>query len=102
MQDELYADSIAEITVTGTIIRIDFASLSPTEKDLAGQPHPVLRQRVIMSVEGFANSFEVMEKAMQGLIDAGAIRRNGVPSDLAMSLQDGKANSRGKGSPNFA
>jgi len=95
MHEELFADSIAEITITGTIIRIDFSSLSPSEKDSAGQPRSVFRQRVVMSVEGFANSFEVLNNAMQGLIDAGAIRRNG-QADIAAP----KGGPQG-GSPNF-
>jgi hypothetical protein len=75
MQNELYADTIGEITVSGAIVRIDLVSLSATQRDANNQPVPELRQRVIMSIEGFANSFEVLQKAMQGLIEAGAIRR---------------------------
>ncbi len=33
MHDELYADGIGEITVSGTTVRIDLVSLSPTERD---------------------------------------------------------------------
>ena len=75
MQSELYADTIGEITVSGAIVRIDLVSLSATQKDASGKPVPEFRQRVIMSMEGFANSFEVIQKAMHGLIEAGAIRR---------------------------
>jgi hypothetical protein len=100
MQDELYADSIAEITVTGTIIRIDFSSLSPSDRDAAGQPKSVFRQRVVMSVEGFANSFEVLNNAMQGLIDAGAIRRN-APADIGAPTSNKRGAGPQGGSPNF-
>ena len=80
MQAELYADAIGEITVTGTILRIDLVSLSPTMRDDMGQPAPEQRMRVIMSLEGFANSFEVLQNAMNVLIEAGAIRRNDPPA----------------------
>ena len=43
MSTELYADGIGEITVTGTIVRIDLMSLSATERDSDnnnGNPSP--------------------------------------------------------------
>jgi hypothetical protein len=75
MQSELYTDGISDITVTGTIVRVDFVSLSPTERDANNAPKSVFRQRLIFSTEGFANSVELMQKALQGLIDAGAVTR---------------------------
>lgn len=102
MQGELYADAIGEITVTGTIVRIDLVSLSATMRDETGQLVPEHRQRVVMSLEGFANSFDVIQKAMNGLIQAGAIRRN-EPDEIAVPLEpklNGK-NGHHSPSPNF-
>jgi len=76
MHDELYTDGVEEITVSGSIVRVDLVSLSPTERDANNAPKRVFRQRLIFSVESFANSVDVMQKALQGLVDAGAIRRN--------------------------
>jgi hypothetical protein len=104
MQSEIYADAIGEITVTGAIVRIDLVSLSATQKDTANQPVPEFRQRVVMSIEGFANSYEVLQKAMNGLIEAGAIRRT-TPEETAIAVAaPPKANGSAKsgGSPNFA
>jgi hypothetical protein len=75
MHDELYTDGIGEITVSGTVVRVDLVSLSPTERDANNAPKSVFRQRLIFSLEGFANSVELMQKALQGLVDAGAITR---------------------------
>ena len=33
MHDELYTDGVGEITVSGTIVRVDLVSLSPTERE---------------------------------------------------------------------
>lgn len=97
MSNELYADGISEITVTGTIVRIDFMSLSATEKDEKGQPKPVFRQRIIMPVDAFANAVDLMQKALNGLVDAGAVRR--VSPEAAQSAnRDAKTNNL---SPNF-
>ena len=76
MDTEIFTDGISEITVGGSIVRVDLFSLSPTERDANNAPKRVFRQRLIFSVESFANSVEVMQKALQGLVDAGAVRRN--------------------------
>ena len=72
---ELYSDGVGEITVSGSVVRVDLVSLSPTERDANNNPKSTFRQRLIFSVEGFANSVEVMQKALQGLVDAGVIQR---------------------------
>ncbi|WP_331376004.1 hypothetical protein [Sinorhizobium chiapasense] len=77
MSTELYADGIGEITVTGTIVRIDLMSLSATERDEKNNPKPVFRQRIIMPVDAFANAVDLMQKALAGLVEAGAVRRIG-------------------------
>lgn len=75
MHDEVYSDGIEEITVTGSIVRVDLVSLSPTERDAGGRPKKVFRQRLVFSVEAFANSVEVMQGALRGLVEAGVIAR---------------------------
>ncbi len=85
MIPELYSDGVGEVTVGGSIVRVDFVSLSPTERDENNNPKLVLKQRLIFSVEGFANSVDVMQKALQGLVDAGVVRRN-QPSTLTEPL----------------
>ena len=75
MHVEVYTDGIDEITVGGAIVRVDLVSLSPTERDANNAPKKVFRQRLIFSVEAFANSVEVMQKALQGLVDAGVVKR---------------------------
>ena len=73
MHDELYADGVGEITVGGTVVRVDLVSLSPTERDASNAPKSVFRQRLIFSVEGFANTVDLMQKALQALVESGAV-----------------------------
>jgi hypothetical protein len=75
MHDEVYTDGIDEITVSGAIVRVDLVSLSPTERDANNVPKKVFRQRLIFSAEAFANSVEVMQNALRGLVDAGVVKR---------------------------
>jgi hypothetical protein len=76
MHVEVYTDGVDEITVGGSIVRVDLVSLSPTERDSNNLPKKVFRQRLIFSIEAFANSVEVMQNALQGLVDAGVVQRN--------------------------
>ncbi|MCW2317860.1 hypothetical protein SAMN06265338_101951 [Rhodoblastus acidophilus] len=76
MHAELYTDGVDEITVSGSIVRLDLVSLSPTERDDNNAPKRAFRQRLILSVDAFANSVEVMQQALQSLVAAGVVRRN--------------------------
>ena len=76
MHAEIYTDGVDEVTIGGSIVRVDLISLSPTERDANNAPKKVFRQRLIFSAESFANSVEVMQNALQGLVDAGAVQRS--------------------------
>ena len=75
MHSELYTDGISEITVSGSVVRVDLVSLSPTERDANNNPQKIFRQRLIFSTEAFANSVEIMNKALQTLAEAGVVKR---------------------------
>jgi hypothetical protein len=83
MHNEIYSDGVEEITVTGTIVRVDLISLSPTERDANNNPKKIFRQRLIFSAEAFANSVEVMQNALRGLVDAGVVARGQPPRPVA-------------------
>lgn len=102
MSIELYADGIGEITVTGTIVRIDLMSLSATERDASNNPKPVFRQRIIMPVDAFANAVDLMQKALGGLVEAGAVRRIGGGPSVSVSDVAQPAQKPLNTSPNFS
>ncbi len=98
MHHEIYSDGIGEITVSGSTVRIDLVSLSPTERDAANNPKPVFRKRIIMPIDVFANSADLVQKVLQGLVDAGAVRHTPVAgAPPAASVQSRLINV----SPNF-
>ena len=74
MQEEIFADAIGEINVTSNVVRIDFVSLSPTERDENNNPKTVFRQRVVMPVSAFGNAAELIRRVMEDLVKSGAIR----------------------------
>lgn len=79
MHTEIYTDGVDEVTIGGSIVRVDLISLSPTERDANNAPKKVFRQRLIFSAESFANSVEVMQNALQGLVDAGVVVQRSRP-----------------------
>ena len=56
MEQQIFADGIGQVTIIGGVVRLDFVTFSPTEKDAKGQPAAVFSQRVVMSLEGFMQS----------------------------------------------
>lgn len=81
MITETYTDGISEITVTGSIVRVDLMSLSPSERDANGNPVPVLRQRLILPADAFANAADLMQQVKNSLIESGVIHPGQQPRD---------------------
>ncbi|CAO3439752.1 hypothetical protein [Azospirillum doebereinerae] len=75
---ELYADGVLDIGFGNGMVRIDLFSLSPLRKDENGQPLPAIRQRVVMSLQGFLSSLGAMDGMRQRLEAAGVLVPNGV------------------------
>ena len=80
---ELFADEIDNISVTGNIVRIDFAALEPVE---SGKESALAhRQRVIMPLEGFLRAFGTQEAVVRKLVADGKVTRqpNAPPKESA-------------------
>jgi hypothetical protein len=93
MHHEVFVDGISEITVTGPTVRIDTFTVSPSEKDADGNPRPVHRERIIMTLESFMNARDLIERVARELVQGGAVRRVEPPSE--------KATAKSASSPNF-
>jgi hypothetical protein len=83
MTDERYADTIGEIALTGTVVRMDLVCLSTREKDDNGQPKAEFRQRIVMPLDGFVRSFGLMAQVMQQLEKQGVIKRTAGEAKVA-------------------
>ena len=88
MHDEVYTDGVGEVTIAGSVVRVDLMSYSVTERDANNQPVLAFRQRLIFPVAAFANSVELMQKALAGLVEAGTVRR---AAELQAVRSDGVA-----------
>jgi hypothetical protein len=72
MQD-YFADMVGNIAITGNLVRIDYMRLAGADsekKQLKFEPS----YRLVMPVEGFLRSLDMMEKIKQKLIDDGVLK----------------------------
>jgi len=75
MEEQIFADDIGTITVTGPVVRFDLMIQSATEKDAAGKPKLVARQRVIMPIDAFLRATQRMQSSVQDMMKKGMITR---------------------------
>ena len=75
MQQEIFADAISGVHVTGNLVRIDLMTVQPHLKSDNGQPVVDISKRIIMPLEGFIQSLKVQEDIVKKLIDAGVLQK---------------------------
>ncbi|GAB0056713.1 hypothetical protein SIID45300_01024 [Candidatus Magnetaquicoccaceae bacterium FCR-1] len=72
---EIYCDTFGNIVVTGNIVRIELATLDPSQSD-ANNSKMETRSRLIMPLDGFLRSFGMSKQVVDKLTEAGVLRRN--------------------------
>lgn len=81
MESQAFADGVAAIAVIGPTIRIDFFTLSGTERDANGQPKPEVSHRVVMGLDGFLRANTKLQEVAEEIV-----RRN--PSLREQKVQE--------------
>ena len=74
---EVYADTMGEITLSGGMVRIELVSLAGGQVKEGENPKFEPRMRVVMSPDGFLRSFSAMENLVKQLVDAGLVKPKG-------------------------
>ena len=74
---EVYADTMGEITLSGGMVRIELVSLAGGKTKEGETPSFEPRMRVVMSPDGFLRSFSAMENLVKQLVDAGLVKQKG-------------------------
>ena len=75
MNEQVYADDIGAIIVSGAIVRLDLMIMSPTEKESSGKPKLVMQQRVIMPIDAFVRAANRMQTSVEDMVKKGVITR---------------------------
>jgi len=74
MNQEVFADGINAVHVTGNMVRIDLMTLQPHLKNEQGQPIFDVSRRIIMPLEGFIQAFAVQENIIKQLFETGVLK----------------------------
>jgi len=88
MNQEIYADAISAIHVTGNMIRIDLMTLQPQLKSENGQPVFDSSKRIIMPLEAFIQSLAVQENIIKQLADAGVLKMTNSSNEATKQDKD--------------
>lgn len=100
MSDELFVDGILGVGFGKGAVRIDFFAMGEG-LDAKGQPVKERRQRLIMTTEGFVESFALLSGVMEKLKAAGLVApRSAARAGQAAKPAAGEAGG-GSPSPNF-
>ncbi|MBU2700959.1 hypothetical protein Ga0466249_002070 [Sporomusaceae bacterium BoRhaA] len=75
MNQEIFADAISAIHVTGQLVRIDLMTVQPQLKSDNGQPVVDISKRIIMPLEGFIQSLNVQDNLVTQLVAAGVLKK---------------------------
>lgn len=79
MNQEIFADGISAVHVTGQLVRIDLMTVQPHLKSDNGQPVVDISKRIIMPLDGFVQSLSVQENIIKQLVEAGILQQNRRP-----------------------
>lgn len=75
MNQEIFADAVSAIHVTGHLVRIDLITLQPHLKSDNGQPVVNISRRIVMPLEGFIQSLAVQDNIVKQLMEAGVVKK---------------------------
>ena len=76
MNQEIFADGVNAVHVTGNLVRIDLLTLQPQLKSDTGQPVVDVSKRIIMPLEGFVQALATQQEIVRQLIEAGVLQQN--------------------------
>jgi hypothetical protein len=88
MNNEIFADGISAVHVTGNLVRIDLMTVQPHLKSDNGQPVIDVSKRIIMPLEGFVQSLTVQDNIVKQLIEAGVLKKNAAPEVKSPDKED--------------
>ena len=72
---EVYVDGVETIHVLNATVRMDMHSLQPPQGE-GGQPTPLVRERLIMSIQSFLNMHGAMQQIVDRMVQDGVITAN--------------------------
>ena len=75
MGEDIFVDQLVDLAVTGSLVRLDFANLSPAPQKDGEQPALQLSRRLIMPIDSFLKAHEAMARMVGLMLEKGTISR---------------------------
>ncbi|MGE0100668.1 MAG: hypothetical protein AB7S86_20225 [Hydrogenophaga sp.] len=70
----LFADTIIQFSVTGSLVRLELGTATQVNKDGKQETQWVPTQQLVMPLEGFVRGFGLQQQAMNKLIADGVLK----------------------------
>jgi hypothetical protein len=84
---DIFADRVGNIVVTGSVVRIDLMVVDPTSVPSTGGDQGMkfeMNRRLIMPMEGFVRSFSALESVIRKMVEAGVVNVQQPPGATAI------------------
>lgn len=76
MTDDIFIDGASDVTVQGTVVRVNLVVSSATEKDKEGTAVRDVRYRLVMTSQAATELHSRLEAALRRLAESGVVTRN--------------------------
>ena len=81
--NQLFADTIGTITVTGNLVRIDFVSMAANQPADAKEARRFeMTQRVVVPLEGFLRGMAAQQDIINKMLEAGILKSKAPEADI--------------------
>ena len=85
----LFADNVAQVQVTGGLVRLLLGTNKPRLGDDDAPPEVVTNQCLIMPIEGFLRTLQIFQQAVDGLEKRGVLKRGAADDGPQVSIGNG-------------
>jgi len=75
MEHEIFADCIGSIVLEKGVMRLDLMAIMPGPRDKDSKPQMGFRQRIVMPLEGFLDSYKLFQEVIGKMEQSGLISR---------------------------
>lgn len=89
MAEIIYSDGAERVFGVGTTVRVELVCMMPSAGG-GQQVEPVVTHNLVLSLDGFARTFDRMEQLMGNLIKSGLIQRRDAPKPEAVAVAETK------------
>lgn len=88
-QNQQFVDGVFNVGIQDGAVRVDFFTFSPTQRDSEGKPARQFSERLIMSPQGFLQTYSALDQLVRQLEERGLVqRKDGAARTTSDSLPD--------------